>query len=360
MANKEHLKILKEGVKVWNRWREDNPSIAPDLSHAKLRSALLNGINFEGAILNFADLTSADLYSANLSGAVIASAKLSAILDESDLRGAVIGDSNLTGASLGEANLTHAKLIRSNLCKAVLSGANLSYANFSKSDLSGATLDRTILVETDFTEATLKDCSIYGISAWNLRLENTKQYNLRVTRFEEPAITVDNIELAQFVYLLLNNENLRKVINTVTSKVVLIIGRFSPERKVVLDAVREELRYRNLLPVLFDFEKPEGKTYRDTLITLARMARFIIADITSPKIILQELEAIVPTIRVPIQPILQSSSEMFSTIEDFEIYPWFLKTYHYRNIQSLINQIGKKVVAPAEAKAKAMMLNNVK
>ena len=49
---------------------------------------------------------------------------------------------------------------------------------------------------------------------------------------EESEVTVDDLEVAQFVYLLLHNEKVRRVIDTITSKVVLILGRFSiPERK---------------------------------------------------------------------------------------------------------------------------------
>jgi hypothetical protein len=59
---------------------------------------------------------------------------------------------------------------------------------------------------------------------------------------DEPAITVDNIEVAQFVYLMLNNQKVRDVINSITSKAVLILGRFTQERKPVLEALREELR----------------------------------------------------------------------------------------------------------------------
>jgi len=36
MANPEHLKILKRGVEVWNKWREDNPKIVPDLSEGRI------------------------------------------------------------------------------------------------------------------------------------------------------------------------------------------------------------------------------------------------------------------------------------------------------------------------------------
>jgi hypothetical protein len=69
----------------------------------------------------------------------------------------------------------------------------------------------------------------------------------------KPEITTDDIEVAQFLYLLIHNEKLRKVIDTITTKVVLILGRFSEERKVVLDAVRDALRTRGLLPVIFRF-----------------------------------------------------------------------------------------------------------
>ena len=81
-----------------------------------------------------------------------------------------------------------------------------------------------------------------------------------ITPRYEPEITVDNIEVAQFVYLLLHNEKIRDVIDTVTSKAVLILGRFTAERKAVLDALREELRKRDYLPILFDFAFLKGGT----------------------------------------------------------------------------------------------------
>jgi hypothetical protein len=77
-------------------------------------------------------------------------------------------------------------------------------------------------------------------------LQGAKQQNLIITPVNEPEITVDNIEVAQFIYLLLHNQKIRDVINTITSKAVLILGRFTDERKAVLDALREELRKRDL------------------------------------------------------------------------------------------------------------------
>ena len=36
MANPEHVKILKQGVDVWNRWRKENPSQLIDMEEAEL------------------------------------------------------------------------------------------------------------------------------------------------------------------------------------------------------------------------------------------------------------------------------------------------------------------------------------
>ena len=66
MANPEHLEILKQGVAVWNTWREENPEVQPDLMNADLEQANLQGVAFYGANLQGADLTRANLQEADL------------------------------------------------------------------------------------------------------------------------------------------------------------------------------------------------------------------------------------------------------------------------------------------------------
>ena len=41
MATEEHLQILKQRLEVWNKCREENPDIWPDLSRADLISTNL-------------------------------------------------------------------------------------------------------------------------------------------------------------------------------------------------------------------------------------------------------------------------------------------------------------------------------
>ena len=112
--------------------------------------------------------------------------------------------------------------------------------------------------------------------------EGTKQQDLIITPEGEPEVTVDDIEVAQFVYLLLHNEKIRDVIDTVGKKGVLLLGRFTEGRIAVLDRLREELRKRGYLPIVFNFDKPETKDFTETVRLLAGLSKFVIADITNP------------------------------------------------------------------------------
>ena len=215
-----------------------------------------------------------------------------------------------------------------------------------RADLQGATL-----VDTDLTAANLTGCRIFGVASWGLKLKDTAQQNLIVTHRNEPEITVDNIEVAQFIYLLLNNPKIRDVIDTIGKKAVLILGRFTADRKAVLDALREELRKRDYLPILFDFDKPASQDLTATVSTLAHLARFIIADITDPSSIPYELATVVPTTPVPVQPILLSGNSEFSMFRDLRRrHHWVLTTHHYDSQTQLIADLGEKVIRPAELK----------
>jgi hypothetical protein len=94
-----------------------------------------------------------------------------------------------------------------------------------------------------------------------VKTEGTRQENLVISRKEQPEITVDSIDVAQFIYLLLNNEKIRNVIDTLGNKGVLLLGRFSNGRIEVLNRLREELRKRGFLPMVFNFDKPDTKDF---------------------------------------------------------------------------------------------------
>ncbi len=190
---------------------------------------------------------------------------------------------------------------------------------------------------------------------WDTQLQGAIQQDLIITQEGQPIITVDDLEVAQFIYLLLHNERLRDVIDTVGEKAVLILGSFQDERKVVLDAIRDELRKRNYIPILFDFEKPSSRDLTETVSTLAHMARFIIADITDAKSIPAELQTIVPNLpSVAVQPIIHVDDYEYALFEHIKRYPWVLEVHQYRDQEQLITEISEKVIEPAEAKVKEL------
>ena len=384
MANPEHLELLRQGVEVWNAWKAENPSIRSDLSGADLIGANLYRANLSKANLYRANLSKADLAKANLTKADLTKADLTmAHLSGADLHGANLSEAtpsgadlsgadligahlfgahlsvaNLTGANLAGANLNRAHLFGANLTEANLSearltGADLSEANLTGANLTGADLSEARLVETNLINATLTDCTIYGISAWGVKLsEGTKQQGLIITPDDEPAVTVDDLEVAQFVYLLLHNEKIRRVIDTVGKKGVLLLGRFTEARIAVLDRLRDELRKRGYLPIVFNFDKPETKDFTETVRLLAGLSKFVIADITNPKSAPLELQATVPEIMVPFRPIIEEGQEPFAMLRDLwsKHRDWVFEPIYYSSVDALIASLDEKIIKPAEVR----------
>ena len=323
IGDEELIRVLRQGPTIWNKWwaqRTVDRAVTerPNLYEADLKGLDLAGINLSGANLQGANLDGANLSEANLQDADLTLATL---------KGTVLKTAYMLQATVMWANLTSADLREAYLACANFCGANLTHCDIS-------------------------DSFVWGISAWDINLTGARQMNLLVTG-SGPEITTDNLEVAQFIYLLLNNQKVRHVIDTITSKVVLILGRFTPERKAVLDAIQDELRKRDYLPVLFDFEKPSSRDITETVSTLAHMAQFVIADITDARGIPQELMAIVPTLpSVPVQPLLLASQREYGMFEHFKRYPWVLEPYLYEDQDRLLAAITDKVIGPAEKKAK--------
>jgi hypothetical protein len=171
-----------------------------------------------------------------------------------------------------------------------------------------------------------------------------------ITDLDKPEITVDNIKVAQFIYLFLNNKEIRDVIDTITSKAVLILGRFTPpERKKVLDALHTALRKRGFVPITFDFERPTNKDFSETIMTLAGMSCFIIADITKPKSSPLELQLAVPNYMVPFVPIIQQGEKPFAMFCDLhnKYKQWVLPPLEYHSSEALVARLKNAIIKPA-------------
>ncbi|GHO98890.1 hypothetical protein KSF_089380 [Reticulibacter mediterranei] len=121
MANKEHLEIIKQGVDIWNKWREEHTGERPDLSSADLSSTNLRFVNLSEAALK-----------------------------DTNFRWTDLSGSDLSRADLRDAYLDYARLLKADLSGADLSGADLRDTDLSRADLSGADLSRASVGYTSF------------------------------------------------------------------------------------------------------------------------------------------------------------------------------------------------------------------
>ncbi|WP_163809437.1 pentapeptide repeat-containing protein [Pseudodesulfovibrio sp. JC047] len=161
MANPEHLKILKQGVATWNKWREDNPEIKPDFEGEGLQGADLMEVNFMGAnlmeaSLRGANLEKADLRKANLKNAdmgwgPLPSTKKLIIGSESSFpsqkktQKKKSQTTNLKLANLKGADLRQVNLRDANLENAEIRGADLRGTDLNNAYVHNTKIDNTML-----------------------------------------------------------------------------------------------------------------------------------------------------------------------------------------------------------------------
>jgi len=179
MANEEQLSILKQGVEVWNKWRQLNFNIDVDFVEANFGEAHFSQVNLMGADLSRANLREADLaraklHKANLSEANLSQASLvEALLNEANLTGADLSNTELRRANLNKTNLNKTLLRKVDLRGADLREANLKGADLYRAHINGASLEGANLSEADLMEADLNGAYLSKSIFWKARVGAT-------------------------------------------------------------------------------------------------------------------------------------------------------------------------------------------
>lgn len=102
------LELIKQGVGIWNEWRERHSDIKPTLSYATLSGSDLSGANLTYANLSYADLSGSNLARADPRFANLTEANLA----QADLTSAQLQLANLSGVHLEETKLVSAVIGR--------------------------------------------------------------------------------------------------------------------------------------------------------------------------------------------------------------------------------------------------------
>jgi uncharacterized protein YjbI with pentapeptide repeats len=376
MANQDLLALLKKGAVRWNHWREiDNQSLI-DLSGADLGGMKLNTFNLLRANLTNANLEKAQfehahLTDANLTGSVLTNANFehsnarNAIFDRvaadgtnfevATLRRASFAKAKLSGARFHRAYLRDTELSDAILTNAWLRFANLDGARCVRTDFSDADLRHASLVKTNLKGAKLVGVQVFGISAWSVQTDVDTRQDLIVDVREGSSrapLRAHDLQTAQLLALMLDGNGVRSFLNSVSSKLVLILGSFLPEDKQILDALRDRLKSHGYLAVTFDFVRPLERDYAETVVVLAGLSRFVIADFTNAKEVRAEITQIKSQYRrVPIIPLGRKGASLPITMVNSFSPEELGLLVRYENIDDLMMVLDTKIIEPAERSA---------
>jgi uncharacterized protein YjbI with pentapeptide repeats len=349
MASDHHIAKLRAGPKAWNEWQ------ASTGDRADLRGWDFEQTHPPSPIGLYPDFDDFDFTGGDLHGISARNSFFNnCTFDGCALNGADFCFSHFSNCSFVGVEMRLARVGSATFRKCLFKDSDLSYASaedtsFEGSRIRNCSFEHMSLVNVNFTGADIRKVRVYGTSAWDLALDGTSQQEIIVGRAGETSITVDNLELAQFIHLLVTNSRIRDVIDTITSKVVLLLGRFTPQRKRVLTTLQRQLRRKNYVPVLFDFDGPSSRDLTETVRTLAHMARFVVVDLTDPSSVPHELAQIVPGLpSVPIQPIIAKGHAPFAMFEHYRRYPWVLPVREYSEASPA--DIASVVIADCEAR----------
>jgi len=327
------------------------------LGRVNLRAARLDEVDFEGSMFKAADFKEASFRGANLQHCRF----LEADLRQVDFRGADLRGANFEGARLEEAIFD----ADTRLAGACFYKAHLMRATLECADLRDVDLRLASLVGANLRGANLEGAKVYGCAAWDVVLDDDSpvqrahQSNLSIDPSGAALPSADSLELAQFISLLLNNPKLRTVLDTVTSRGVLILGRFTPERKVVLDAVRQGLGELGYYPMLFDFSPLDSRDKRETIKILAGLSAFVLADVSDASSVPLELETLVTDFVIPFVIVKQHTKSDFAMLDTLyhRAENRLSEPNSYKDAQHLVNNLADLA---AWASDKAQELNALK
>lgn len=192
MANLKQLAILKQGVRAWNTWQNDNFDIISDLSDADLSGAKLAGIRLFRANLAGTNLFGADLSGANLAGTNLSLANLAG----ANLSGANLFSANFSGADLSGTKLSRTESSGAKFSSANLSGATLSGANFSDANFSDADLSRSDLSNVNLSGATLSRADLTGANLSGAKFSNSNLFSADLSNVTHSRANFSNANLS--------------------------------------------------------------------------------------------------------------------------------------------------------------------
>jgi uncharacterized protein YjbI with pentapeptide repeats len=344
--NQNHFEVLKRGVRAWNAWREAYPEVIPDLSGGLLPELLAPEIN-----LTRTNLRRTIFYHADLARSMFIGADLTkTIFIEACLKQCFFSGTKMVQTSFNSASLQKANFMHSVFTDVDLSHTNLGGADFRMARLEKVNWEYAILHGLNLSHAYLENCLLYGIQGSEFEISGLKAKNLIVTNHADPTVVLDSFTAAAAVFACLQTKDGTGERVASERRLVMVFGNFQNERRELLNSLRREIKSRNLIPVVFHFDKPVSRTFLDVVRQIAALTRYVIVDFTPPHRIVADFQAALPYFKLPVQAIAADLPVTRRT-ETLRQYPWILEPYFYP-VAAGEDMICANIIDPVERKAK--------
>ncbi|WP_116367569.1 pentapeptide repeat-containing protein [Parahaliea mediterranea] len=294
MSDATAATVLMQGAASWNAWREQNRAPLSFAAPQWYDCPGPDGLQIKGR--NHLDFSGMDL-----SGVSI----YNAFAEGLNLRNAYFVGAHFEEGDFSRADFSGATFRDTRFNKTIFTGACFEGASFVNCNLN-----RVNLVGANFKVARITETVVYGIAAWDMavaddveqsRLVIEKTYALYSELIAGGTIPlmVDDIELAQFVYYLNNHRKMRDTLNILNDRGVLLLGRFQDGGLERLYRVRDWFQNQGYMPMIFDFARPDNLSLSETVVTMAGLSKFVVADLSGGSVP-AELQSILGQIKKPL------------------------------------------------------------
>lgn len=225
---------------------------------------------------------------------------------------------------------------QSNLVGSSWIGVDFSSARMAGVDCDGAVFER---------------CTIEGLGVWKASGTPRREEQLRADASDFGMLALNDLKIGPALFEVVRNDALPRLFELLSSKLVLILGRFAPAAsKERLERLRAEIGRRGYIAVVVDWEL-QGRFNATTIVSAISMcSRFIVADVTDARTVIAEVREALAQRPVAIQPLLLfgSPEPAFLRWARTDKYQQLLPTITYRDINDLIAKLDDEIIPACE------------
>jgi len=202
----DYIAEIRRGSESWNDFRKTVNGAKPILRNINFATQFPNQSNVYNLpeLENF-NFSNCDFHSSSFRNG----SYINCVFDFSSINFSDLVDAYFYNCTFKNSSLRVSKIGSAHFINCNFENSDLSYCSAEKTDFTGSVFKNTRLeyirfVKCNFSDTKINYCFFYGTSTWDIIADDSIQQDIVITSNDDNLITVDNIELAQFIYLLPN------------------------------------------------------------------------------------------------------------------------------------------------------------